>query len=110
MEAPLTPTQTATTVHACAHCGQDLVFLIFGDDPTLPLEDYARLMFEVIREKNLITFVLGPAQRKPGRSLDDSPSELLEIWPDRKPARSMTPKAFDQLIQELSQAHCRGRR
>jgi hypothetical protein len=108
LESPRTPTQTATTSHACARCGKDMVFLIFADDPKIPLEDYVRLMFATIREKNLITLVLGSAQRTPGVSLDDSPSELLQAWPERKPVRSITPNAFDQLIQELSQAHCRG--
>jgi hypothetical protein len=102
------PLRTATTIHQCAICGKDMVFLIFADDPGTTLEDYARLMFAITREQNLITYVLGPPERQGSRPLDDCPSALLKVWPAREPVRIITPPAFDALLLQLSQQHCAG--
>jgi hypothetical protein len=109
IEAPRsTPLSTATTIHPCAVCGKDMLFLIFADDPATTLEDYARLMFEIIREQNLITYVLGPAEQHGSQPLDDCPSALLKVWPAREPLRRITPPEFDALLLRLSQQHCGG--
>ena len=102
-----------TTIHECSRCGKDMVFLIFGDDPALALEDYARQLFPVIRSHNLITYVLGPPEDGEEVDIDERRSMLLEVWPKRKPARRMTGNAFDALLARLSAKHCpspRGRR
>jgi hypothetical protein len=67
-------------------------------------------MFEIIREQNLITYVLGPAEQHGSQPLDDCPSALLKIWPAREPLRKITPPAFEQLLRDLSAAHCGGGR
>jgi hypothetical protein len=100
-----TPLRTATTIHPCAVCGKDMLFLIFADDPATTLEDYARLMFEVIREQNLITYVLGTPERHGSRPLDGCPSALLKVWPTREAVRMVTPPEFDALLLRLSQQH-----
>jgi hypothetical protein len=99
------PLRTATTIHPCAVCGKDMLFLIFADDPATTLEDYARLMFEIIREQNLITYVLGPPERHGSRPLDDCPSALLKAWPTREAVRMVTPPEFDALLLRLSRQH-----
>ncbi len=103
-----TPLRAATMIHPCAVCGEDMLFLIFADDPATTLEDYARLMFEIVGEQNLITYVLGPPERHGSRPLDDCPSALLKIWPEREQVRKITPPAFDQLLRDLSRQHCVG--
>ncbi len=97
----------ATTIHDCARCGREMVLLIFADDPGQTLEDYARKMFEIIQQKNLTTFVLGPSQGGAEIDIDERPSALLEVWPVRKPVRQVTPPEFEALVAKLSAQHCK---
>ncbi len=54
------PQRVATTVHACARCGQDLLLLIFGDQARDEegLRAYGRLMHEAIVARELPAYVL----------------------------------------------------
>src|SRR5216683_2824488 len=52
------PRQVATSMQPCAHCHQDIAWLIFGDDAkdAAGLEAYARLMADAIKQKGLSTY------------------------------------------------------
>src|SRR5579859_6354892 len=70
------PRQVATSVQPCAHCHQDIAWLIFGDyaKDAAGLEAYARLMADAIKQKGLPTYVIAP----PSDPSDlDSPALLL---------------------------------
>jgi len=90
----------------CTICQKDILFLIFADraSDTLGLEAYARLLAEPIPQANLPTYILGPPSGN--GTLDEQPSLLLKVWPTLEPASTITPPQWDQLIEELSLAHC----
>jgi len=100
------PSRVATTIHDCHQCGQPLVFLIFGDhaQDEAGLLAYARLMDAPIRAHDLRTFVLGPPMAATVQ--DDTPSLLLEVWPELGAVETSTPVTWDQRIIELSRRHC----
>ena len=100
------PQRVATTVHACTRCGQDLLLLIFGDQArdAEGLLGYGRLMREAIVERGLPAYVLGAPEGD--GALDDTPSLLLRVWPEPDEPRRVTPRTWDSLVEQWSQAHC----
>jgi len=100
------PPRVATTVHACARCGQDLLLLIFGDQvrDEEGLLGYGRLMHEAIVACGLPAYVLGAPEGD--GALDDTPSLLLQVWPTPGEPRRVTPGTWDNLVEQWSQAHC----
>ncbi len=100
------PQRVATTVHACAHCGGDLLLLIFGDQArdAEGLLAYGRLMHEAIVARELPAYVLGAPEGD--GALDDTPSLLLQVWPTPGEPRRVTPSTWDSLVEQWSQAHC----
>jgi len=100
------PQRVATTVHACARCGEDLLLLIFGDQARDEdgLWAYERLMREVIVARGLPAYVLGAPEGD--GTLDDTPSLLLRVWPESGEVRRVTPGEWDSLLDQWSQAHC----
>jgi len=100
------PQRVATTVHACTHCGQDLLLLIFGDQARDEegLLAYERLMHDVIVARGLSAYVLGAPEGE--GALDDTPSLLLQVWPTPGEVRRVTPREWDGLLEQWSQAHC----
>jgi len=100
------PQRVATTVHACTRCGQDLLLLIFGDQAhdAEGLLAYGRLMHEAIVARKLPAYVLGAPEGD--GALDDTPSLLLQVWPEPDEPRRVTPRTWDSLVEQWSQAHC----
>jgi len=100
------PQRVATTVHACTHCGQDLLLLIFGDQARDEegLLAYGRLMHEAIVVRGLPAYVLGGPEGD--GALDDTPSPLLQVWPMPGEVRRVTPQEWDGLLEYWSQTHC----
>jgi hypothetical protein len=100
------PQRVATTVQACARCGQDLLLLIFGDQAhdEEGLLAYGRLMREAIVARGLPAYVLGAPEGDGAR--DDTPSLLLQVWPEPDEPRRVTPGTWDSLVERWSQAHC----
>ena len=100
------PQRVATTVHACARCGQDLLLLIFGDQARDEegLLGYGRLMHEAIVARGLPAYVLGAPEGD--GTIDDTPSLLLRVWPEPDEPRWVTPGTWDSLLEQWSQAHC----
>jgi len=92
------PQRVATTVHACARCGQDLLLLIFGDQARDEegLLAYGRLMHEAIVARGLPTYVLGAPEGD--GTLDDTPSPLLQVWPTPGTVWRVTPREWDGLL------------
>jgi len=100
------PQRVATTVHACARCGQDLLLLIFGDQARDEegLLAYERLMHEAITACGLPAYVLGAPEGD--GMLNDTPSPLLQVWPTPSTVRRVTPWEWDGLLEHWSQTHC----
>jgi len=100
------PQRVATTVHACARCGQDLLLLIFGDQARDEegLLAYGRLMHEAIVARDLPAYVLGVPEGD--GALDDTPSPLLQVWPTPGAVRRVTPDEWDGLLEQWSWTHC----
>ncbi len=100
------PQRVATTVHACARCGQDLLLLIFGDQARdeEALLAYGRLMHEAIVARGLPAYVLGAPEGDGMR--DNTPSLLLQVWPTAGELRRVTPRKWDNFLDHWSQVHC----
>lgn len=100
------PRQVATSFQPCAHCGKDIALLIFGDfaKDVAGLEDYARLTADMIKQKDLATYVIAP----PSDSRDlDSPALLLKVHPNQEEPRFTTPPEWEAMIKALSDKHCK---
>lgn len=100
------PHQTATTIHTCTRCGQDLLFLIFGDraDDAEGLVAYGRLLHEPITTLGLPAYVLGRPQGDAHN--DGTPSLLRQVWPELGETQVVTSAQWDELLAQRSQAHC----
>jgi hypothetical protein len=100
------PRQVATSLQPCAHCHQDIAWLIFGDyaKDAAGLEAYARLMADAIKQKGLPTYVIAPPSDKADL---DSPALLLKVYPEQEDPCFTTPPEWEQLIARLSDEHCK---
>jgi hypothetical protein len=99
------PRQVATSLQQCTHCGKDIALLIFGDlaKDAAGLEAYGRLTEDLIKQKNLPTYVIAP----PSDPHDlDSPALLLKVYPSQGEPEHTTPAAWETLIKTLSNEHC----
>lgn len=101
------PRRVATSLQPCAHCHQDIALLIFGDlaKDVAGLEAYGRLTEDLIKQKDLPTYVIAPPDDK---SNLDNPALLLKVYPSQEEASYTTPDEWDALIKKLSDEHqCR---
>ena len=100
------PTRIASQRVECERCGAAVALLVFADDATDPggLEDAARLMYPHIASLDVPTWIVGPPLVD--EFLEDAPSDLLKVWPEREPPRAMTPAALDAVLDALVGAHC----
>jgi hypothetical protein len=65
---------------------------------------YGRLMHEAITARGLPAYVLGVPEGDGAR--DDTPALLLQVWPEPDEPRRVTPRTWDNLVEQWSQAHC----
>jgi hypothetical protein len=72
--------------------------LIFVEDPSLTLDDHARLMHGRIQELRLPTWIIGPPPG-PGEPADQD-AEILKVYPARHSKR--TPSSVTQLVAALA--------
>jgi hypothetical protein len=99
------PRQVATSLQPCAHCNTDIALLIFGDlaKDVAGLEAYARLTEDLIKQKNLPTYIIAP----PSDPKDlDSPALLLKVYPEQEEPGMTTPPEWEALIRKLGDEHC----
>ncbi len=61
-------------------------------------------MHEAIVARGLPTYVLGAPEGD--GALDDTPSRLRQVWPETDEPRRVTPRTWDSLVEQWSQAHC----
>ncbi len=61
-------------------------------------------MHEAIVARGLPAYVLGAPEGD--GALDDTPSLLLRVWPEPDEPRRVTPRTWDSLLDQWSQAHC----
>lgn len=100
------PRQVATSLQQCIHCRKDIALLIFGDlaEDAAGLSAYARLTAELIRQKDLPTYVIAPPSDKTDL---DSPALLLKVHPSQGETGWTTPPEWEALIRTLSDEHCK---
>ena len=100
------PTMIESKMMQCETCDAGVALLIFANQATDRggFEDSARLMYPKMKELDLPTWVIGPllGQGPP----EQSPANILKVWPEREPLFQMSPDEFNEMIDVLARAHC----
>ena len=97
------PSETAARLILCRRCQQLMVLLIDAEQGYC-LEDYARALFAIYREKNLPTFVVSPHIEAAPH--DAVRTDILQVWRARKPIERVSIATVNTMFEELSRAHC----
>lgn len=105
---PNPPQQIASKLMQCESCGANVALLIFADHAADRggLEDYVRLMYPKIVELDVPTWVIGPPLDNTKPPLEQ-PALTLQVWPERKPVRPISPNELNPILDELITTHCR---
>jgi hypothetical protein len=96
-------------VMPCEKCGAPTAMLILAEDAvtTDRLEDYARLMYEKIKELDVHTWVIG-AEKEVFTNGDFAGESLaLKVWPSREQAKVILSTDLNLQLDVLMQKHCR---
>ncbi len=93
----------------CRRCNAGVALLIIAINARNlgEMEDYARKMFSQVKRLNLPSYVIGP-MIDDGGPVEERPSNVLKIWPEREPMRCMRPSEFNPILAILAKAHCGG--
>ena len=70
------------------------------------MEDYARMMYRQLADRNLPAWILGCALTDPDED-PDAPSYAMKVWPEKERIQLVTP---DQILPEIDEAvenHCK---
>ena len=107
--APTPPAEPSERVEGkltqCPRCGAFVAMLVFAPGATDAgrFEDYARMMYPEYSQRDLPTWIIGPAFG-PG---PEDPADILQVWPTRKPIQRLTPGRFNPRLSRLAARHCR---
>lgn len=91
----------------CSQCDESVALLVFAEgDPRDEglLEDYCRKMYDKIAETNLPTWIIGPPIGLV--SSPQAPSDIMKVWPERGPAKRLSPNEFNDELDILQNTHC----
>ena len=90
----------------CDRCGAVAAQLIYADTAQTigELEDCARKMYALYQELNVPTWIIGAPQGIPS---ENTPALVMQVWPQRQAAQSISPNAFTPLLDTLLAEHCR---
>jgi hypothetical protein len=103
---PIAPTEGVEgKLTQCPRCGAFVAMLVFAPGATEAgrFEDYARLMYPEYSQRDLPTWIIGPALG-PG---PEDPADILQVWPTRKRLQRLTPGQFNPRLDRLAARHCR---
>ena len=83
--SPQSPTEVVEyKLIPCESCTEDVAFLIFAEDATMPgdFEDYARKMYHKYSELDLPAWIIGPPVGELAESR--TPTNIMKVWPSRE--------------------------
>lgn len=103
---PIVPTEVVESkLMQCRTCDAFVAMLVFAPGATDAgrFEDYARLMYPEYAHHDLPAWIIGPALG-PGPK---DPTDILQVWPTRKPIQRLTPGQFNPRLSRLAARHCR---
>ncbi|MCK4337613.1 MAG: hypothetical protein KAX11_06700 [Candidatus Aminicenantes bacterium] len=102
------PMPVAINIIQCETCGEPAALMVFADQAKTPdeMEDYARMMYRQLADRNLPAWILGCALTDPDED-PDAPSYAMKVWPEKERIQLVTP---DQILPEIDEAvenHCK---
>ena len=108
-ESPRDQHCVKSMIYPCDICETTVAHIIFADDATTSghLEDYARMMHSRIKEIAVPTWIIGDESENIVNGEDLRKSLVLKIYPDRQPARVMTPDEVMDKINPMMENHCK---
>jgi hypothetical protein len=107
--APATPRGPTEVVESklmpCDRCGDTAAMLIFayGAATHADFEDYARKMYPKYSVLDVPTWIIGEPLGAPGF---ETPSRILQVWPQRGLILEMTPTVFNAELDGVLARHC----
>lgn len=91
----------------CETCGALVAILVLSEADTVAgLEDYARMMHTIIKEKNVPTWVIGREKEVKIKGRYAGLALSMKIWPERGAAQELISTEFNLLLDELIDTHC----
>ena len=91
----------------CETCGALVAILVLSEADTVAgLEDYARMMHAVIKEKNVPAWVIGLEKEVKINGEYAGLALSMKIWPERGGAQELISTEFNLLLDELIDTHC----
>lgn len=103
---PAEPTEVVESkLMQCRRCDAFVAMLVFAPGATDAgrFEDHARMMYPECSQRDLPTWIIGPAL---GPGLEDS-ADIMQVWPKRKQIQRLTPGQFNPRLDRLATRHCR---
>jgi len=98
----------AIKIIQCETCGEPAALIVFADLAKTPdeMEDYARMMYRQIADRNLPAWILGCALTDPDED-PDAPSYAMKVWPEKERIQLVTPDQILPDIDEAAENHCK---
>lgn len=91
----------------CETCGALVALLVLSDaDTAAGLEDYARMMYAIIKEKNVPTWVIGLEKEVKINGEYAGLALSMKLWPERGNVQELVSTEFNPLLDELIDNHC----
>lgn len=103
---PVEPTEVVESkLMQCRTCDAFVAMLVFAPGATDAgrFEDCARKMYPTYSQRDLPTWIIGPAL---GPRPED-PADILQVWPARKKLQRLTPGQFNPRLDRLAERHCK---
>ena len=91
----------------CKTCGRLVALLVLSEaDSVAGLEDYARMMHAIIKEKNVPTWVIGREKEVKTNEGYAGLALSMKFWPERGNVQELLSTEFNPLLDKLIDAHC----
>ena len=102
------PMPVATRIVQCETCGEPAALMVFADHAKTPdeMEDYARMVYRYVADRNLPAWILGCALTDPNED-PDAPSYAMKVWPEKERIQLVTPDQILPDIDEAAENHCK---
>ncbi len=96
-------------VMPCEKCNVPTAMLILAPDAFTAdrLEDYARLMYEKVKELNVPTWIVGAEKEIIINGDAVGEALVLKVWPKREKAKIIPSSDLNPQLDALMQEHCR---
>lgn len=94
------PRRVAWQALPCTRCGRPAFFLAFAEDNDLMLDDYGRILFELMRDHGVPAWVVR------GSPAGFGPTEARQLYPARGPVLRVTMDSLDAIVGAACEGHC----